>query len=458
MPHLGESIGPYTLTNKLGQGGFGAVWLAERRTSITTTRVALKTPLDGDIDLESIKHEADLWVQASGHPNVVPIIEANVYDGQVVIVSEYAPGGTLAEQLSKLQSNPLPVDVAAEMILGILAGLEHLHLKQIIHRDLKPANILLQGDTPRLTDFGISRILKSTSQSSNIAGTPVYMAPEAFDGKRSAQTDVWSVGIIFYELLTGSLPYPQTDLASLVGAILRHNPGPLPRSVPPVIQEVVDRALQKDPQKRFRSAGEMRQALKAALQIIQSGNLAADTPTEISIAPPPPTSPARVSPEPVKHGIAPQYVYAGAAVLIVLLIGGGIALLTFLQRESTSSNSASVQRAEPSAPAPVAPTVPQNSPAATVAPRTVPSFQGIESRILSGSPLSKADIAGFSQYELKLLRNTVYARHGRLFQTPELQNYFDGRPWYTRRNNYNLADLTSHDQANVKLIQKAENE
>jgi serine/threonine-protein kinase len=458
MPNTGESIGPYTLTSKLGQGGFGAVWLAERRTSITTTRVALKTPLDGDIDLESIRHEADLWVQASGHPNVVPIIEADVYDGQVVIVSEYAPGGTLAEQLSKLQSNPMPVDAAAEMTLGILAGLEHLHLKQIIHRDLKPANILLQGETPRLTDFGISRVLKNTSQSSNIAGTPVYMAPEAFDGKRSAQTDVWSVGVIFYELLTGSLPYPQTDLASLVGAILRHDPGPLPRSVPPVMQQVVNRALQKDPQNRFKSAGEMRQALKAALQIIQSGNLAADTPTEISITPPPPTSPTTVSPQPVKHGIAPQYVYAGAAVLIVLFIGGGIALLTFLQRESTSSNPASVQRTEPGAPASATPTVTQNQPAATEAPRTVASFQSIESRILSGSPLSKADIAGFSKYELKLLRNTVYARHGRLFQTPELQNHFDGRPWYIRRNNYNLADLTSHDHANVKLIQKAENE
>lgn len=458
MPHMGESIGPYTLTNKLGQGGFGAVWLAERRTSITTTRVALKTPLDGEIDLESIKHEADLWVQASGHPNVVPIIEANVYDGQVVIVSEYAPGGTLADQLSRLHSNPMPVDVAAEMIFGILAGLEHLHLKQIIHRDLKPANILLQGETPRLTDFGISRILKSTSQSSNIAGTPVYMAPEAFDGKRSAQTDIWSVGIIFYELLTGCLPYPQTDLASLVGAILRHNPEPLPVSVPPVIREVVNRALQKDPQNRFKSASEMRQALKAALQIIHSGNLAANTPTEISIAPPPPTSPAAVSYQPVREGIAPQYVYAGAALLVVLLVGGGFALFTFLQRESTSSNPATVQRTEPSAPAAATPTLPQNLPAATEAPRTASSFQSIESRILSDSPLSRADLAEFSQNELKLLRNTVYARHGRLFQTPELQSYFDGRPWYIRRNNYNLADLTSHDQANVRLIQKAENE
>jgi serine/threonine protein kinase len=129
MPRSGDSIGPYTLTNKLGQGGFGAVWLAERRTAITTTKVALKTSLDDDVDLRTIKQEADLWVQASGHPNVVPIIEADVYDGRVVIVSEYAPGGTLSDRLTNLQGTPMPLEAAVEMVLGILGGLEHLHLK-----------------------------------------------------------------------------------------------------------------------------------------------------------------------------------------------------------------------------------------------------------------------------------------------------------------------------------------
>src|ERR1700730_9968375 len=292
MPRSGDSIGPYTLTDKLGQGAFGVVWLAERRPSITTTRVALKTSLDDDVDLQTIKQEADLWVQASGHPNVVPIIEADVYDGRVVIVSEYAPGGTLAERLSNLQGTPMLLDTAVEMILGILGGLEHLHLRSIIHRDLKPANILLQGDTPRLTDFGISRILKTTSQSSSIAGTPVYMAPETFDGKRSAQADLWSVGIVFYELLTGRLPYPQADLSSLVGAILTRDPEPLPPSVPNAIQNVITKALQKDPTKRYQSAGEMRQALRKTMQTVQSGTPISETRTIVSDTVPPPVPPS----------------------------------------------------------------------------------------------------------------------------------------------------------------------
>lgn len=472
MPRSGDSIGPYTLTDKLGQGAFGVVWLAERRTSITTTRVALKTSLDDDVDLQTIKQEADLWVQASGHPNVVPIIEADVYDGRVVIVSEYAPGGTLAERLSNLQGNPMLLDTAVEMILGILAGLEHLHLRSIIHRDLKPANILLQGDTPRLTDFGISRILKTTSQSSSIAGTPVYMAPETFDGKRSAQADLWSVGVVFYELLTGRLPYPQADLSSLVGAILTRDPEPLPPSVPKAIQNVITKALQKDPTKRYQSASEMRQALRKAMQTVQSGTPISETRTIISNTVPPPVPPSVPLSQPPRQGIAPQYVYAGTALVIVLMLGGMFALLKSGQSARPANDTSSLQRPEAGASstssasnsqrteagASARPNSPPNSPALSEPPRTSPSFQSIESKILNGTLLSKADIAGFSQYELKLLRNTVYARHGRPFQTPELQRYFDGRSWYTSRNSYSNADLTANDQANVKLIQKAGSE
>jgi serine/threonine protein kinase len=456
MPRTGDKIGPYTLINKLGSGAFGSVWLAEKRTSITTTRVALKTPLDSDVDLETIKQEADLWVQVSGHPNVLPIIEADVYDGQVVIVSEYAPGGTLGDRLSQLQGKMMPVDVAGEMILSVLAGLEHLHQKNVIHRDLKPANILLQGDIPRLADFGISRILKSTRQSNNIAGTPVYMAPEAFYGKRSVQTDIWSVGVIFYELLSGHLPYPQSDIGSLVVAILNNNPPPLPTSVPPVIQEVVTNALQKDPAMRYKSAAEMRRALRNAMQIVQRGKRIPGRSTEVIPDLPPPAPPAAPSQEHVKHGIAPHYVYSGTALIIVLMVGGMIALFMFRQSGNPINTVPGFQVTGTATPASSTP--PPILPPSSEPRRSVQDFQRVESKILNGRLLSSSDLTGFSQYELKLFRNTIYARHGRVFQTPEVQNYFDGRPWYTRRDGYSDADLTPNDIANTKMIQKFENE
>ena len=100
-----DKIGPYTLVSKLGRGAFGVVWLAEKRTSITTTRFALKLPKDEEIDVEAVKQEAALWVHASGHPNVLPIIEADIYEDRIVIVSEYAPDGSLSAWLKQHGGN-----------------------------------------------------------------------------------------------------------------------------------------------------------------------------------------------------------------------------------------------------------------------------------------------------------------------------------------------------------------
>ena len=138
MFHEGAQIGPYTLIRKLGRGGFGEVWLAERRAKFVTTKVAVKLPHDDQVDHEAIKQEATLWEQASGHPNILPIIDADEYDGQIVIVSEYAPDGSLDEWLKT--HGKMPVEKAVETTIKILDGLEFLHSRNIIHRDLKPAD------------------------------------------------------------------------------------------------------------------------------------------------------------------------------------------------------------------------------------------------------------------------------------------------------------------------------
>jgi serine/threonine protein kinase len=280
MYRTGDRVGPYILTRKLGRGGFGVVWLAERRTPIVKMQVALKLPLHEDIDFEVVKQEARLWVEASGHPNVLPIIEADVYDDQIVIVSEYAPGGSLDEWLKQHGGKAPSVDAAVDIVSGILAGLEHLHARLIIHRDLKPANILLQGGTPRLADFGLAGVLKSSTSGSLTRGTPAYMAPEAFDGKCTEQTDVWSAGVILYQLLSGRLPFPQKEIGSLMGAITRYDPEPLPRSIPMSVQEVLARALERIPDRRSKSAAHMRKALRQA-QIAQSQDSTAEMSTHL---------------------------------------------------------------------------------------------------------------------------------------------------------------------------------
>ncbi len=263
-----RKLGPYTLVSKIGRGAFGVVWLAEKRSSIATTRFALKLPRDEDIDLDAFKHEAAIWLQASGHPNVVPMIEADIYDEQVVIVSEYVTDGSLASWLKGHGGRAPSIEAATELMDGVLAGLSHLHERHIIHRDLKPDNILLQRETPRLADFGIARLLKSGSYSTNVSGTLAYMAPEAFDGKRNEQTDVWSAGVIFYQLLAGRLPYDQSDTVSFVGAIMRHDPPPLPETVPEVLRQIVMKALEREAAKRYATAKEMRRDLIEAERLL----------------------------------------------------------------------------------------------------------------------------------------------------------------------------------------------
>src|SRR5262245_13229611 len=137
MLKTNDRIGPYQLNYKLGAGGFGEVWLAQDLSSSNLREVAVKTPIKSDVDLDALLQEATVWARVTGHPNVLEFLAARVFDGQVVLVSEYAPDGSLADWLKRHGGRAPSVEAAVEMTLGILAGLEHLHTRSIIHRDIK---------------------------------------------------------------------------------------------------------------------------------------------------------------------------------------------------------------------------------------------------------------------------------------------------------------------------------
>lgn len=259
MFFAGQQFGRYTLVKQIGKGAYGEVWLAMRHAKFVTTKVAVKLPNTDNVDFDAIRQEAILWEQVSGHPNVLPIIEADEFDGQVVIVSEYASDGTLDDYLAR--DEKLTMKKAVEMTIGIAAGLEFLHSRRIVHRDIKPANVLLQGDTPRLTDFGMSRVVLGKGVSMQVSGTPYYMAPEAYGRKRDRQTDIWSLGVVLYEMLTGAMPFPGDEVDDICRAVLNDKPMPMPKSIPRELRDIVLKALEKSPADRYKSVTQFREEL-----------------------------------------------------------------------------------------------------------------------------------------------------------------------------------------------------
>jgi formylglycine-generating enzyme required for sulfatase activity/tRNA A-37 threonylcarbamoyl transferase component Bud32 len=265
MFHPNDKIGDYILIKYLGEGQFGEVWLAEKRTRILTTKVALKLP-KSRVKFEDVEKEARVWEQAKGHPNVLPIVDADIHENQVFIACEYSPDGSLEDWLKPNGGKAPSMYAAVEMMRGILAGLEHLHKRQIIHRDLKPANILLQGDIPRITDFGIAKFILSETESHLIKGSPAYMSPEAWQGNRDEQTDLWSASVMFYEMLCGQRPFSGRGQHEVMYSICNLAPQPLPQEIPSPLRDFVMTGLKKKPNERYSTVNKMRKALQVAYQ------------------------------------------------------------------------------------------------------------------------------------------------------------------------------------------------
>lgn len=266
MLESGKKIDDYVLVQKLGAGGFGEVWKAEKHTKLSVSNVALKffRPKEEDkISLEKEKREIGIWQKVSGMPNIISIIEADEFEEYIYVVSEFADGGSLEKQIASAGGRAFPINQAVTITLEILSGLNSLHQMSFVHRDIKPANILMRRGVYCLADFGISREMKAHSKSTQTAGTYEYMSPEAFENKPvTIHSDIWAAGAIMQQLLTGGLPFAQTEIPSLIYAILHREPEEMPETIPAGLREIVKKSLEKNPARRFNSAAEMIDALK----------------------------------------------------------------------------------------------------------------------------------------------------------------------------------------------------
>ncbi len=269
-PLLGTRLGNYEVSFVLGKGAYGAVYKAR---DVTLGRYVAIKFLHQFLDSS---HEAMFLQEAKAvaalgkHPAIVTIFEFSEYQGRKYFVLEFV--GSHAGMLLRVHPKGLPVPMALRIAKESAEGLVYAHKHHIIHRDIKPANILLEieGGSAKLADFGVARLFDPTAENSNDApgGTPGYMAPEVINGAGGdARSDVFSLGVTLYELLTGSLPFMGQDAASVMAAIKNRNYTPIRqrRELPEAVAALVEKSLAARPEERFQSAAEMVGALEACL-------------------------------------------------------------------------------------------------------------------------------------------------------------------------------------------------
>ncbi len=278
MMAAGTLSGRYETAERLGSGGMSNVYKATDRILERTVAVKILAEhlSDDERFVARFRREA-LAVAKLIHPNIVQVYDSGVDDGRHYIVMEYVEGRSGAQILQR--HGPVEPEIAAEIGIQACAGLDYAHRRGIIHRDVKPGNLMVFGGpvgggemTVKLTDFGIARAIEQTriTQVGSVVGTAAYLAPEQVRGEEATPaTDVYALGVVLYQFLTGRLPYEGSSLAEL--AVRQQNEKPLPPStynseVPAPLGSAVLRALEGDPNRRYASADELSSGLRLGLE------------------------------------------------------------------------------------------------------------------------------------------------------------------------------------------------
>ena len=310
----GKALGKYEIGDLVGQGGMAEVY--KSRHSALNRDVAVKlihahlASREGFV--ERFQREARL-VAALRHPNIVQVFDLDSYIGVYYMVMEFIDGTTLAARLDDLraQGRQMPLRQAINLIITLCSALDYAHSHSMIHRDLKPGNVMFtsQGQ-PILTDFGLAKIVGGMTQTSSslVIGTPMYMSPEqGFGNPVDGRSDIYSLGVILYELVTGHPPFEGDTPLSI---IMKHFNQPLPsaRNINPHVPEAVERiiatATAKRPEERYQTCAEFSEALQTSQAFIEYQDEKIATPPARQTGSLSQTPPARRTPTPI-HPLTP---------------------------------------------------------------------------------------------------------------------------------------------------------
>src|SRR5215207_7571396 len=344
----GQMLGNYRIISQVGQGGMATVYKAYQPSMDHHVAVkVLPSQLAESKEFVARFQQEARTIARLEHPHILPVFDYGESDGTAYFVMRYLEAGTLKDRM--VAGRPLPLDEIDRIFTQLTDALSYAHSHGVIHRDLKPANALVDSDGNLfLTDFGIAKILEEASprltQTDAIMGTPAYISPEQAQGQPVDQrSDIYSLGIILYEMVTGRVPFmADTPLA----IIFKHvsDPLPLPSSIKPdipaSIEQVILKALAKDPKDRFSTAAEFAATWKRALEAKEPAWRKAETipapgsNAPISLA----VTPSRVTGTAPKSGRSLGWAAGCLAGACLLLSLAGVFLVALNWQNLTSTN------------------------------------------------------------------------------------------------------------------------
>jgi serine/threonine protein kinase len=427
---INKRVGDYQILNELGSGGMGRVYKVRNVISDRIEAMKVLLPdLAGRQELAT-RFLREIKLMASlDHPNIAQLRTAFTADNQLVMIMEYVEGSTLADRLEK--HGPIPVPEAVNYISEVLNALSYAHHQHIIHRDIKPANIMVttQGAV-KLMDFGIARAGDGhgLTMTGTTLGSIGYMSPEQVKGEvTDARSDLYSVGVSLYEMVTGQRPFRADSDFSLMNAHVRELPKPpveLQPGLPPALNEIILMAIAKNPAQRFQSAQAFANALSSVTAGVAAEKVAAVNASEASTAEYTVSAPSASAPAaPPKRVITPVriptlaeraagsvpasvlaqsppsghrglYMALGAFIVLAGLVAGGIYLPRHSKTEARQNDAQQIASPASQPNAPVSNTLPNTLPPQTVPAATVPTSPTPES--VQTAPTTTAPAAGIS--------------------------------------------------------------
>jgi len=339
----GQNLGPYRIINQVGQGGMATVYRAYHAAMdrYVAVKVLPSQLADNPEFLSRFQQEARTIAKLE-HARILPVYDYGESNGLTYLVMRYLDAGTLKDRMSRV---PMPLAQVDRLFTQLAEALEYAHQQGVVHRDLKPSNALVDAQNNLfLTDFGIAKLLEGGAQLTTtgaMIGTPAYMSPEQAQGEKVDQrTDIYSLGVILYEMTTGRVPFEaETPLAVVLKQI--GSPLPLPSSVmpnfSPAIERVLLKALAKEPNDRYATVTEFLAAWKRALTELDTVQASAPSPAEVQAVTPtlvaPAPVPERATPERVAQSAKPVSTPSAPAKkfpLALVLGGGALAVLCLM--------------------------------------------------------------------------------------------------------------------------------